>query len=133
MADMLTIVSVQDVQDRTEFQLNTRFTDTFLETVVDDAVALVLDECPNVPARLASGALSASNYKRVVADVVKRVVRNPGGVASEGEGGYSYSTRSTVASGDFWLTDADKRRLNGAKPTSTLGTASIGVDYGWAR
>jgi hypothetical protein len=129
----LTDVTIADVQARTEFDLATRFGDDYLQTMIDDAVALILDECPRVPERLLSGALLSANYKRVVADVVKRVIRNPGGVASEGEGGYSYSTRTTVASGDFWLTDADRRRLNGAVAKSVPGTVSLGIDYGWTR
>jgi hypothetical protein len=129
----LTDVTIEDVQNRTEFDLRTRFGDEYLQTTIDDAVALIVDECPKVPERLLSGALLPSNYKRVVADVVKRVIRNPGGVASEGEGGYSYSTRTTVASGDFWLTEADRRRLNGGTVTAVPGSVSIGVDYGWTR
>lgn len=126
-----TDVTYDDVQNRVEYPLDTRFERTFVETKIEDAVALIVDECPRVPTRLASGALSANNYKRIVADVVLRVLRNPTGVTSESEGGYSYSTSALVASGSLWLTDGDRRTLNGLTAPYTPGTASIGIDAGW--
>lgn len=126
-------VTVQDVQDRTEFDLSLRFEHTYLETLVEDVVALILETCPRVTQRLASGALSPSNYKRVVADAVKRVVRNPDGQTSESEGGYSYSTNAVVASGTYWLTQQDVRTLNGIPVGAVYGTVSMGLDSGWSR
>jgi hypothetical protein len=104
----------------------------YVETKIADAVAYILDECPRVAARLREGTLSENNYKRVVADVVMRVVRNPEGLQTESEGGYSYGARASVASGDFWLSDRDRRTLNGSNPAMGLGTMSIGLDRGWA-
>lgn len=128
----VTDVTVQDVQDRTEFDLEARFPETYLQTLIADVVALIVDECPRVPQRLASGTLSANNYKRVVADAVKRIVRNPDGMASESEGGYSYSTSAVVASGTYWLTDRDRRTLNGIPTGTVYGSVSLGIDGGWA-
>jgi hypothetical protein len=128
-----TDVTVQDVQDRTEFDLSLRFEETYLETLVEDIIALILETCPRVTTRLASGALTESNYKRVVADAVKRVVRNPDGTASEGEGGYSYSTSAVVASGTYWLTQQDIRVLNGVTTGQVYGTVGMGLDSGWGR
>ncbi len=126
-----TDVTVQDVQDRTEFDLETRFSETYLQTLIADVVALIVDECPRVPQRLAAGTLTANNYKRVVADAVKRILRNPDGMASESEGGYSYSTSAVVASGTYWLTDRDRRTLNGIVTGAVYGSVSLGVDGGW--
>jgi hypothetical protein len=126
-------VTLEDVQARTEFDLTTRFERAFVEVLIADAVALIVDECPTVPSRLASGALSSNNYKRVVSDVVKRIIRNPEGLSSESEGGYSYTANAAAASGTFWLTDRDRRTLNGVKATNVPGTTSIGIDYGWSR
>lgn len=130
MAD--TTVILDDITVRSEVDLLESFERAYLETKIADAVALIIDECPSVPSRLASGALSESNYKRVVFDVVMRVVRNPSGMASESEGGYSYNTSRTVASGDFWLTDRDRRTLNGSRTRLGVGTVSIGLDKGWS-
>jgi aminopeptidase N len=126
-------VNFDDVQARTEFDLTTRFARDFVEVLIADAVALIVDECPTVPSRLASGALSPNNYKRVVSDVVKRIIRNPEGLSSESEGGYSYTANAAAASGTFWLTDRDRRTLNGVTLKSTPGVVSIGLDYGWSR
>lgn len=127
-------ITTQDVKDRYEGDLTTRFSEQYLQTKLDDAIALIDGECPTVAERYASGALSANNFKRVVADVVLRVVRNPGGYASEGEAGVSYTLRASVASGDLYLTKKDVALLTGRRDIKSLaGTVSIGVDAGWAR
>lgn len=126
-----TDLSYDELQSRVEYQLDTRFARDFVTTKIADAVALIIDECPRVPNRLLSGALSENNYKRIVADVVLRVLRNPGGVTSESEGGYSYATSALVASGSLWLTDGDRRTLNGITAPYIPGTVSIGIDAGW--
>jgi hypothetical protein len=127
----LSDVSYDEVQNRVEYQLDTRFAREYVETKIADAVALILDECPRVASRLAAGTLSITNYRRVVSDVVLRVIRNPTGVNSESEGGYSYSTSALVASGSLWLTDSDRRTLNGAVPTAVPGVIGVGIDAGW--
>lgn len=127
----VTDVTLDEIQLRSEVVLTDSFSREYLETKIADAVALIVDECPTVPERLRSGALHPNNYKRVVFDVVMRVFRNPGGMDSESEGGYSYSARNTVASGDFWLTDRDRRTLTGFQSSMGIGTAGIGVDAGW--
>jgi hypothetical protein len=126
-----TDLSYDELQIRVEYQLDTRFSREFVTTKIADAVALIIDECPRVPARLLSGALSENNYKRVVSDVVLRVLRNPGGVTSESEGGYTYATSALVASGSLWLTDGDRRTLNGVTAPYVPGSVGIGLDSGW--
>lgn len=130
---LLPNVPYEQVRLRSETDLLDTWEREFIDIKIADAVALILDECPTVPARLESGALSRNNYYRVVSDVVLRVLRNPGGLDSESEGGYSYSARATVASGDFWLTDRDRRTLLGLQSKRLPGTVGIDADYGWAR
>jgi hypothetical protein len=127
----VTDVALARITVRSEVDLETLYKKDFLETKIADAVALIVDESPGLADRLRSGALSRNNYERVVFDVVMRVFRNPGGMDSESEGGYSYSARNTVASGDFWLTDRDRRTLNGFSSPMSIGTVSMGVDAGW--
>lgn len=129
-------MTIQNVKDRYEGDLELRFTDKYLETKLADAIALINDDYKSiVERRLASGALSADSYMRIVSDVVLRVVRNPGGYAGENEGGVGYTLRATVASGDLYLTDRDIATLTGIKKTDKAlpGTVSIGVDSGWVR
>jgi hypothetical protein len=130
MAD--TTVSVSDLQVRAEAGALDGLEQAYLETKIDDAIAYILDEVPRVAARLREGTLAENNYKRIVYDVVMRVVRNPEGLQTESEGGYSYGARASVASGDFWLSDRDRRTLMGANPAMGFGTVSIGLDKGWA-
>jgi hypothetical protein len=123
---------LKDLQDRVETGALNGMEDDYLQVKIDDAIAFILDECRTVVERLRSGALNERNYKRVVADVVMRVVRNPEGLQTESEGGYAYGARASVASGDFWLSDRDRRTLLGANPSVGIGTMSIGLDAGWA-
>lgn len=126
-------MTVDDLQNRYEGVLATKFTEVYLATKIEDAVALIEGTCPTVPSRLLSGALLPNNYKRIVADIILRVVRNPGGFASESEGGVSYSMQPVVASGNLWLTQQDIDLLNGVARGSTMlpGSVGIGLDTGW--
>jgi len=128
----VTDVPYTELVIRAEPGLLDSFDQAYVETKIEDAVALIVDECPTVPARLLSGALSPSNYRRVVYDVVMRVIRNPAGLTSEAEGGYSYNTSAAVASGDFWLSPRDRRTLLGLRSPGGAGSISIGIDKGWS-
>lgn len=125
-------MTLQQLKDRFEGDLNTRFTDAYLQIKLEEAIALISGECPTADLRRESGALPEITYKRIVADTVFGVTRNPGGFANESEGGVSYGLRASVASGEMWLSDRDIETLTGvAKKTPKFGTASIGVDNGW--
>lgn len=126
-------MELQDLYDRSDTDLLTRFTVKYLQTKLNDAIALIAAEHPNVASRRESGALLDANYFRVVSDMVLRVTRNPGGFASESEGGASWSLNSVVASGNLWLTQSDKDLLEGVVRGGRMlpGTASLGLDAGW--
>ena len=125
-------VSIDDVQNRYEGVLRDRFTDEYLETQISDAVDYADARwSAKIESRLAAGVLTEGLYKRVIADAVLRVVRNPAGLASENDGGYGYATRATVASGNLWFTSADEATLTGSAGQTMLGTVGIGLDRGW--
>lgn len=129
------ITSVQDVKDRYEGDLNTRYTDTYIQTKIEDAEALIEQDYPSVAGRLASGALLDQNYKRIVAFAVLRVLRNPEGYVIEGEANVNVTRNKNVASGELAFTDAEVYTLAGVKPTaSDRVPSSVGVslDSGWA-
>lgn len=128
-------VEVSDVVKRyLEGDLLSEFTSDQVQTQITDAVDwsdsrwLAL-----INGRLASGALTANLYQRTIADAVLRVMRNPGGLASENEGGYGYSTRLAVASGNLWFTNDDVETLTGIRtsPSSSPGMIKVGLDRGW--
>lgn len=127
-------MSLDDLKARYEGDLTTRFTDRFLTIKLEEAIAFIEGKCPTAADRLESGALSKTDYWRIISEVTFRKLRNPGGYASEGEGGVSYSLRADVASGTFLLTDSDIETLTGRSPRSTNmlpGTVGMGVDVGW--
>lgn len=126
-------VEVNDVAARYEGDLLAEFRADYLTTQVGDAVAFATSRWrAPIMARLASGHLTESLWKRTISDAVLRVLRNPGGYASENEGGYGYSTRASVASGNLWFTDTDIETLCGPEQSFGLGTVGIGLDRGWS-
>lgn len=120
---------IADLTARFEGDL-TIWPDEYVNQQIEDAVAYIVDECPTVPDRLGSGALSPVVYKRVVANVVSRVLRNPAGRTNESEQGVSFGNNPLLASGDLWLSEQDKRRLNGRGRTLLPGSVAIGYDDG---
>jgi hypothetical protein len=113
-------VDVSDVQVRYEGDL-TAFRQDFVQAQISDAVDYADARWGGrIADRLSSGVLTAGLYKRVIADAVLRVLRNPAGLASEGDGSYNYATRATVASGNLWFTDADVEILSGDSTTVTF-------------
>lgn len=126
-------VSISDVQSRSEQDLSTLDV-IYLMTLIGDAQDLIDAEAPAAQVRLDAGTLTANLYKRVVADVVLRVVRNPDGFNAEAAGDANVSRNQLVASGDLWLSDRDVARLTGAGPTvGTIHTRPARLGCGPAR
>lgn len=125
-------VTVQDIANRYEGDLMNEFRESYLQAQLGDAVSYVTTRWrARIEERLAAGLLDENLYRRAIADAVLRVTRNPNGLASEGEGGYNWSSRATVASGNLWFTDADIDTLIGPEVTGFPGTIGIGLDRGW--
>ena len=126
------LVTQDDVANRYDGVLLEEFLPVYIQTQIADAVDYADSRWSAlIESRLASGVLTPNLYKRTIADAVLRVVRNPGGLASENEGGYGYSTRANVASGNLWFTPDDVATLCGATTSVMPGTVGIGLDRGW--
>lgn len=127
------IVSFDDVASRyLEGDLEDQFSRQQVDTQIADAVDYVAGRWgTSITSRLSGGQLTVNLYKRVIANAVLRVLRNPEGYTSESEGGYSYGLRATVSSGDLWFTDDEIAMLSGAGDTLAPGSFGIGLDWGW--
>lgn len=88
----------------------------WVERITDKAARELLAMIPSMPARIESGALDKELVKDKVIDAVLRVVRNPMGIDSEGEGDYNIKLRNTVASGDVWYQEKDLLQLGWIAP-----------------
>ncbi len=123
-------VSVDDVVSRfLEGNLLDQFTAEQIETQITDACDYVAGRWGTaLQTRLSGGQLTANLFKRIIANAVLRVLRNPEGYTSESEGGYSYGLRATVSSGDLWFTDDEVAMLSGAGQTLAPGSIAIGLD-----
>jgi hypothetical protein len=127
-------VEVSDVAARYEGDLESEFRSDYISTQITDAVALADAHWGDaINSRLSSGALPATVYKRIIANAVLRVLRNPEGYTSENEGGYGNSRRVVVASGDLWFTEEEAAQLSGISAGGPgPGTVGIALDRGWA-
>lgn len=125
-------VTPDDVAARYDGDLLSEFDSTYIQTQIEDAVDYAGSRWSDaMNSRQAAGLLTDNLYKRTIANAVLRVIRNPGGLASEGEGGYNYSTRADVASGSLGFTPDDIANLTGVDLVTIPGTIGIGLDYGW--
>lgn len=126
-------VTFDDVDKRyLEDDLASRQDQVKVETQIQDAADFARSRWrAQIESRLASGLLTENLYKRVIADAVLRVVRNPEGYQNESDGGYSYGLRAQVASGNLWFTEDDVATLAGVLTQSLPGTIGIALDRGW--
>jgi hypothetical protein len=69
-----------------------------------DAWELLLGRRPNLEADMTAGTVRTGNVKRVVADMVLRILKNPDGKASEGIDDYRYTRDELVSSGKLHVT-----------------------------
>jgi hypothetical protein len=131
---MIVPVSFDDVNSRyLEGDLADRYDQSKVETQIQDAVDYASGRWGDrIRARLASGRLTENLYKRVIADAVLRVTRNPEGFSNESDGSYAYGLRAQVASGNLWFTDDDIETLAGVQGKTFPGTIGVGLDRGWS-
>lgn len=83
----------------------------WVQQKVDEAVRELLGMVPKIPARIEAETLDSKLVEDKVVAAVLRVVRNPEGIESEGEGDYNIRLRNTVASGDIWFPEKDLIQL----------------------
>jgi len=132
-ADGLPFVPYSEIANRYEGELADKGTQAWFEIQTADAVQFISDNVPNLLPRLQSGKLRLRTFYRIVYEVVLRVARNPDGIITESEGGYSVGLRQGVASGMLSLSDRDLETLTGIaeRPGRAIGTMQIGLDGGW--
>jgi hypothetical protein len=124
-------VGIDDVETRYEGDI-TVFDSDYVEAQIQDAVDFALSRWrAEITSRLASGDLTQNLYKRIIANAVLRVIRNPQGFSNENDGGYGYGLRATVASGDMWFTDDDIESLAGPRNKTVPRSIRLGVERGW--
>lgn len=99
--------------------------------LLEQAEAEILVEFPDLAARLADGRTSLILLRRVEAEMVASVMRNPKGWQSESQtiGGLSNSHTVNVeaASGLLKLTDAHRILIRGTATSSAAGAAVGGL------
>lgn len=97
---------------------------SWVEQKIDEAVRDLIGLIPSIPSRIAKKELDAELVKDKIVGAVLRVVRNPKGIETEGEGDYNIRLRATVASGDIWFQEKDLILL-GWKPIKKLTPRTV--------
>lgn len=92
-----------------------------VEGLIRYASSVVRASVPGLDRRVERGTLDAQVVADVVAMMVIRALRNPGGVTQETIGPVSYSVDANVGSGYVFLSDAERALL---APTASAGASS---------
>lgn len=114
MANDLNIL-LTDVQESYEKTLPSEKS-AWVNQKIDEAVNELLNYIPSLPQRIEDGLVNRNFVKDKVVGAVLRVVRNPEGLESEGEGDYTYRLNKTVASGDIWYLEKDLLSMGWVAP-----------------
>lgn len=88
----------------------------WVERKLAEACRELVGAIPDLPARVEAGVIDKQLVEDKVIAAVLRVVRNPLGIDSEGEGDYNIKLRPTVASGDIWYLEKDLIQLGWIAP-----------------
>lgn len=107
MADLADIADVENLYQPVSDSDVTR-----VEGLIRYASSVVRASVPGIDRRIASGALDAQTVADVVAVMVIRALRNPGGVTQETIGPVSYSIDANVGAGYVYLSDAERSLLS---------------------
>jgi hypothetical protein len=122
--------AVTDVADRYEGTIPPeRY--PWVATLIVDATSLLRGKLPQLDTWVTTGQVPVSEARRVVAEVVLRRFRNPGGYRQETEGPYGSTRDATSASGRLVVLDEELAALTPPGDTPAgVGTALLGIP-GW--
>jgi hypothetical protein len=111
----MTYAAYSDVVNRWTDSVDLPATQPQVETLLEDAEAILLREFPNLAADVASESISMSLVVMVEVAMVTRRLRNPAGVRSIQEGAGPYQQTITHGGddpGSLYLTDEERRLLS---------------------
>jgi hypothetical protein len=120
-----------EIAARYEGHIDALGTPQWLNTQIADTVAYIATRVPTAIPRLISRQLSLRDFYRIVAAVVLRIARNPGGITQETEGGHSIGLSQAVAAGYVILRPEDIDILAGVTSDLGFGTIDVGFHRGW--
>lgn len=116
---MAELATLNDVVTRYEGTISQDRT-AWVVSLIEDASSLVRGRLPQLDTWIATGAVPASEARRVVTEIVLRRVRNPGGYRQENIGDYDRVRDATAASGRLVVLEEE---LEALRPT----TVPVGV------
>lgn len=79
----------------------------FYQAKIDEAARMLIHKRRALVDRLQKGQVDQGIVIDVVIRAVERFLRNPRGIQTESDDGYSYTLNPTYASGDIWFPDSD--------------------------
>jgi hypothetical protein len=102
--------TLSDVEDR----FHRAFTDRELVNVkfwLEDAWWLLTTRLPELEANITAELVTTENVRRVVVDMVHRLLKNPDGLVRESIDDYSYARSANAASGALTVSDYELAQL----------------------
>ncbi|ASZ75450.1 head-tail adaptor Ad1 [Mycobacterium phage Kimona] len=102
----MAIATAVDVENRWVRELSDEER-TLVETRLEDAERKIRRRIKTLDQKIADGDIDVEEVKRVEAEAVLRLLRNPEGFQSETDGGYTYMLSQRLASGVLEITDEE--------------------------
>lgn len=102
-----------------------------VNSLIDDAEAVILSEYPGIQARIDSGALSLNVVVMVVCRMVTRMLRNPENLTyfQQTTGPFGNAKNFGAGTSDIWLSD-DERNMIGPKKGGKAFSIDLASDAG---
>lgn len=122
MAELAPLLDPADVKGRWLSSMGPfPATDAELQKHTEDAEGTILDEFPDIHARITAGTLKKSTVIRVGSRMVLRLLNNPTGARTEQESAGEFSQTRTVTGdilGEIYLSDRDRAELTERSPAT---------------
>lgn len=126
---MLPIVTPDDIREAA-FGVNIPAgseIDTQIEGLVAKAGRIIVNQVPNLTARLASGKVTLDDIQDVIEAMVVRLVRNPSGYRQIGIDDFQATIDTTLSAGGLYLSEDERKRLDGPRKSRKIGSARLAL------
>ena len=101
--------------------------DAQLSKMIAKAGREIMDQVPDLDARVASGKVSPSTIRDVIEAMVVRVTKNPNSYRQVGIDDFQATLDNTVSAGGLYLSEAERLKLAGPRKARRFGSARLAV------
>lgn len=101
--------------------------DNQLDKMIAKAGREILDQVPNLAARVAAGKVSPDTIRDVIEAMVVRVAKNPNAYRHVGIDDFQATLDNSVSAGGLYLSEAERLKLAGPRKARRFGSARLAI------